>query len=101
MRNHFVIVLAVACAISSASASAQIIPPNSYLQNRIPAALPPPPEPPTINGPTIQAPSPGVIAPAPLTTFSDRAGQCQQEGGSAGLSGSGLSAYVGSCANAN
>jgi hypothetical protein len=101
MRNLFAIVVAVACAIFSASASAQILPQLPDLQTRIPAPLPPPPVPPTINGPMIQSPSAGVIAPPPLTTFSDRVGQCVQAGGGAGLSGSDLNAYTGACANAN
>jgi hypothetical protein len=101
MRNLFAIALAVACAAFAASASAQVVPPIPDLQARIPAPLPPPPMPPTINGPMGEGPSPGMIAPAPLTTFSDRVGQCLQVGGSGGLSGFDLSTYVGACANFN
>jgi hypothetical protein len=101
MKNLFVIALIAASVIFGASASAQILPQIPDLQARIPAPLPPPPVPPTINGPMIQSPSPGLIAPPPLTTFSDRVGQCLQGGGGAGLSGSDLNAYVGACANSN
>jgi hypothetical protein len=101
MKNLFAIVFTVACATLSASASAQVLPQVPDLQTRIPAPLPPPPAPPTINGPMIQGAAPEVIAPSPLTTFSDRAGQCMQEGGGAGLNPSDLSAFTGACANAN
>jgi hypothetical protein len=37
--------------------------PNPDLQNRIPAPLPPPPQPPVINGPLSQGPPPGVYQP--------------------------------------
>lgn len=100
MRRLFAFALAVAGIVSIASASAQVLPLFPDLQNRIPAELPPPPEPPTINGPMIEGPSPAVITPPPLTTFSDRVGQCMQEGGAGGLSGSDLGSYVGPCANA-
>jgi hypothetical protein len=101
MRNRLALVLAVAGAIFSASASAQILPQLPDLQSRIPAPLPPPAVPPVINGPMMQSAPLGLIAPAPLTTFSDRVGPCIQAGGGAGLSGSDLNAYIGACANAN
>ena len=101
MRNLIAIVLAGACAIFSASASAQIPPQLHDLQSRIPAPLPPPAAPPLINGPMLQAPSPGVIIPPPLTTFSDRVGQCLQEGEQGGLNASHLNAFIGTCANEN
>jgi hypothetical protein len=100
MRNLIAIVFAVACAIFSAPASAQIVPQIPDLQSRIPAALPPPPVVPTIYGPMTESPSQTAIAPLPLNTFGDRAGQCLQTGGGAGLSGSDLNSYVGACANA-
>jgi hypothetical protein len=99
-KLFIVVVAAAAAAILSAPASAQIVPQIPDLQARIPAPLPPPPAPPTINGPMGQGPAPGVLTPSPLTTFSDRVGQCTQQGGGAGLGGADLNAYVGSCANA-
>jgi hypothetical protein len=57
--------------------------------------------PPTINGSGIQGPPPGVIAPVPLNTFSDRVGRCLQEGSNAGLNMPDLNAFTGSCVNAN
>jgi hypothetical protein len=101
MRHLFAIVFAMACGLGNVCASAQILPQFPDLQARIPAPLPPPPAPPTINGPMFQSPSAGAIAPPPLSTFSDRVGQCMQQGGGGGLSGSDLNAYTGACANAN
>ncbi len=101
MRSLFAIVLAIACGLGNAGASAQVFEQPPVLQNRIPAPLPPPPALPTINGPMIQSPSPGIIAPPALNTFSDRVGNCLQESSGAGLSASDLNAFTGGCVNAN
>jgi hypothetical protein len=74
--------------------------PNPDLQNRIPAPLPPPPQPPVINGPLSQSPPPKVYRPPQLNTFSDRVAGCVDLGTSAGLRGPDLDAYTRSCANA-
>jgi hypothetical protein len=73
--------------------------PNPDLQYRIPAPLPPPPQPPIINGPLGQSPSPGVYYPPRLNTPSDRATACLQEGSGQGLRGRRLDRP--SCVNAN
>ena len=65
-------------------AAAQIIPPVPDLQSRIPAPLPPPPEPPIINGPLSRAPPPGVIVPGHITTYGDRVTRCVHEGAAGG-----------------
>ena len=52
-----------------------------------------------INPPAMQPPSPGVLLPPPLNTFSDRVTQCLQVGSSFGLSGPNLSTYSSVCAN--
>jgi hypothetical protein len=101
MRGLFAIVLVAACGLGPVCAPAQVLPQVPDLQSRIPAPLPPPPVPPTINGPMVQGPPPGVMAPAPLNTFSDRVGRCVQEASNAGLSVSDLNAFTGSCVNAN
>src|SRR5207253_6791068 len=75
--------------------------PDPALQNRIPAPLPPPPQPPIINGPLAQSPPPGVYMPRRLNTFGDRAASCLHEGSSYGLRGRKLDAYTRACANAN
>jgi len=93
--------LAAACALASVPALAQFEPPPPELQGRIPAPLPPPPQPPIINGPLNQAPPPGVYQPGPLKTFSDRVTTCMHEGAGYGLKGSKLNAYARRCANAN
>jgi hypothetical protein len=101
MKNLFAIVLAIVFGLSTVCASAQVLPQISDMQSRIPAPLPPPPVPPTINGSGVQGPPPGVIAPVPLNTFSDRVGRCLQEGSNAGLNMPDLNAFTGSCVNAN
>jgi hypothetical protein len=101
MKSLFAIVLAAVCELSSVCASAQVLPQLLDVQSRIPAPLPPPPVPPTINGSGVQGPPPGVITPAPLNTFGDRVGRCLQEGSNAGLNVSDLNAFTGSCVNAN
>jgi hypothetical protein len=54
---------------------------------------------PSVTVPATQSPSPGLLAPPPLTTFSDRATQCDQLGSSVGLSGPNLDFYSAACAN--
>jgi hypothetical protein len=54
---------------------------------------------PSVSDPAMQTPSPGVLAPPPLVTFSDRLTQCIQLGSSFGLSGSNLNSYSSVCAN--
>jgi hypothetical protein len=73
--------------------------PNPDLQNRIPAPLPPPPQPPVINGPLSQSPPPGVYQPPRLDTHQDRAARCVDQGSAAGLRGRKLDAYMRRCAN--
>ena len=73
--------------------------PDPALQNRIPAPLPPPAQPPIINGPLSQSPPPVVYMPRRLNTFSDRATSCLHEGSSYGLRGRKLDAYTRACAN--
>jgi hypothetical protein len=80
-------------------ATAQVGLPNPALENRIPAPLPPPAQPPIINGPLSQAPPPGVKTPPRINSFSDRATACAHEGSGYGLRGRKLDAYTRSCAN--
>jgi hypothetical protein len=54
---------------------------------------------PSVSDPAMQTPSPGVLAPPPLVTFSDRLTQCLQLGASFGQSGSNLNTYSSVCAN--
>src|SRR5262245_58655399 len=97
--------LAVGLTLASIVATTAVAQPPSFpdaaLQGRIPAPLPPPPQPPIINGPLGQSPPPGVYVPPRLTTHSDRVTSCLQEGAGYGLKGSKLNAYARSCANAN
>jgi hypothetical protein len=96
---RFGLLLAV---LGATPALAQPLPPSvPNLENRIPAPLPPPQLPPTINGPLSQSPSPGGRPPPRLNTHSDRATRCLQQGSGAGLSGADLDAYIGACANDN
>lgn len=87
--------------IATAPALAQIIPTPPALENRIPAPLPPPPQPPVIGGPLGQPQSPGVPAPPRLNTHSDRIVNCLHRGRSSGLQGAALEAYSRECGNAN
>jgi hypothetical protein len=80
---------------------AQLATPPPDLQNRIPAPLPPPPQPPAINGPLSQSPPQGTYNPPRLKTHGDRTRNCIQQGSGAGLRGADLDAYTRSCANAN
>jgi hypothetical protein len=101
MRRLFAIVLMLGCAIAIAPVSAQGIPPLiPNQQNRIPAPLPPPPEPPVIYGPNNPY-VPQVYMPPHLNTFSDRVSHCLQQGSSGGLRGGKLSRYTRACANDN
>jgi hypothetical protein len=93
------IVLAVC--LFAAPAAAQFVPPSPDLQNRIPQPLPPPPQPPIINGPLGQSPPPGVYQPGRLNTHSDRMTNCLHDGAGYGLRGARLQNYARSCANAN
>ena len=54
---------------------------------------------PSVSDPAMQPPSPGVLSPPPLVTFSDRLTQCLQLGASFGQSGSNLNTYTSGCAN--
>jgi hypothetical protein len=103
MQSRFLVglVLAVVSAFVASPAAAQIIPTPPALENRIPAPLPPPPQPPIINGPLGQAPPPGVYIPPQLNTHSDRVTNCLHQGRADGLRGRRLQSYARSCANAN
>lgn len=85
-------------------AAAQLIPPPPELENRIPAPLPPPPQPPIINGPLTegsQGQSPGAVRQRDIDTPSDRVTRCLHTGAGYGLSGAELDAYTRRCANAH
>ena len=101
MSIRLVIAVGLALALVAGSAAAQIVPTPPALENRIPAPLPPPPQPPIINGPLQQAPPPGVYVPPRLNTQSDRVIGCQHQGRADGLRGRQLQAYVQNCANTN
>src|SRR3954467_15877153 len=100
MRRIPLITLA-SCLLAATPAMAQVIPPPPELQNRIPQPLPPPPQPPIINGPLGQSPPPGVYQPPRLNTHSDRVTGCLHDGAASGLRGGRLQRYARSCANAN
>ncbi len=91
----------VLMAVSAPAAFAQVPGglPNPDLQNRIPAPLPPPPQPPVINGPLSQSPPSGVYQPRQGKSVSDRTSRCLSKGSGAGLRGEDLDAYVRRCAN--
>ncbi len=91
-------VILAAVAFSGALAQVPGLP-DPALQNRIPAPLPPPAQPPIINGPLSHSPPPGVYTPRRLNTFSDRATSCLHEGSSYGLRGRKLDAYTRACAS--
>ena len=94
-------IIAGLVALAIAPASAQITPTPPVLENRIPAPLPPPPQPPVINGPLGQSPPPGVYVPPRLNTYSDRVIACTHQGRADGLRGKALQSYTRDCANAN
>jgi hypothetical protein len=89
-----------AAPLTAAMAQQPAFLPNPDLQNRIPKPLPPPAQPPVINGPLAQNAPTGVVVPPRLKTFSDRANGCLDLGVSAGLRGKDLDAYTRSCSNA-
>jgi hypothetical protein len=98
MRS-MLIALATGCVLISTSAVAQL---KTFpeLEGRIPAPLPPPPQPPIINGFNgRQGPPPGVAETKPLNTFGDRVSRCMHEGAANGLHGGRLSRYVRRCGN--
>ena len=101
MSTRLVVAMGLALAFVAGSAAAQIAPTPPALENRIPAPLPPPPQPPIINGPLQQGPPPGVYVPPRLNTQSDRVIGCQHQGRADGLRGRQLQAYVRDCANGN
>jgi hypothetical protein len=98
---HSRLALAVALAFVVVPAAAQIVPTPPALENRIPAPLPPPAQPPIINGPLGQSAPPGVYVPPRLNTQSDRVTGCLHQGRADGLRGKLLQAYARDCANAN
>jgi hypothetical protein len=93
--------LAVLGAAAPVNAQVPLGVPDPALQNRIPAPLPPPPQPPVINGPLSQGRPQGIYNPPRLSTHGDRTGNCLQQGTGAGLRGADLDAFTRSCANAN
>ena len=101
MTRWLILIVALTFAIGATPLVAQIIPNPPALENRIPAPLPPPPQPPIINGPLGQSPPPGVYIPPRLNTHSDRVTGCLHQGRSDGLRGKRLQAYARECANAN
>jgi hypothetical protein len=100
MKRAIALMCAVTGLIAAEPAMAQFLPPPG-LENRIPAPLPDPPAPPVVNGPYLQAPSPGVYSPPRLSTQGDRAVRCFHQGGSNGLRGGELDAYTRECADGN
>ena len=92
-------IAAISCVLVVAPALAQFVPPPPALENRIPAPLPPPPQPPIINGPFGQAPPPGVYQPPRLDSHGDRTVRCLHQGAGSGLRGEELDAYVRDCVN--
>jgi hypothetical protein len=101
MRPKLVFAMVVACMVAGPPAAAQFQPPPPALENRIPAPLPPPPQPPVIDGPLGKSPPAGVHLPRRLDTFGDRASRCLQRGANAGLRGAELDAYTRECTNAD
>ena len=101
MRSRLALAAGAVLALIAGSAAAQIVPTPPALENRIPAPLPPPPQPPIINGPLGQSPPPGVYMPPRLNTQSDRVTGCLHQGRADGLRGKRLQAYARDCANAN
>ena len=97
--------MGVGLLLAAAAASAVLaqVPglPDPALQNRIPAPLPLPPQPPIVNGPLSQSPPPGVYLPPRHNTYNDRAASCVHEGSGFGLRGRKLDTYTRNCVNAN
>jgi hypothetical protein len=100
-RVAFIALCILACAATAAKAQLPLGVPDPYLQNRIPAPLPPPPQPPVINGPLSQSPPQGTYKPPQLNTYGDRTLNCLQQGSGAGLRGADLDAFTRACTNAN
>ena len=100
-RVALIAVCVLACAATAALAQLPPGVPDPYLQNRIPAPLPPPPQPPVINGPLSQSPPQGTYKPPQLNTYGDRTRNCLQQGSGAGLRGTDLDAFTRACTNAN
>ena len=101
MKRLVCIALAVGGLVAGTPALAQFAPGPPELQNRIPAPLPPPEQPPIINGPLGQSPPPGVYSPGRLDTHSDRVSRCLDQGTNSGLRGGKLQTYTRRCANAH
>ena len=101
MRNFIGAALAACCLLAASPGLAQFIPPPPELEGRIPQPLPPPPQPPFINGPWGQAPAPGAIKQRRLNSAGARATRCLHEGAGYGLRGGDLAAYSRVCANAD
>jgi len=101
MNRRLVLFAMIGCALTAAPAAAQIVPTPPALENRIPAPLPAPPQPPIINGPLQQAPPPAVYVPPRLNTHGDRVIACTHQGRADGLRGRRLQAYARDCANTN
>ena len=101
MPQHILVGLVVLVVAAAAAPAAAQTPglPDPFLQNRIPAPLPPPPQPPIINGPLSQGPPPGVYQPRRIDSYSDRTTACLHAGSSHGLRGRKLDAYTRTCAN--
>ncbi len=91
----------LASTLAVTPALAQFAPSPPELENRIPAPLPPPPQPPIINGPLGQSPPPVTYEPRQLNTSSDRATRCLHSGAASGLKGAKLDAYTRDCVNAD
>jgi hypothetical protein len=99
MRPLLAILLAVAAAVATVPARAQVtVPAVPDMSSRIPAPLPPPPEPPEIYGPGHPY-QPQVFQAPHLNTFSSRVTRCVHQGSVGGLRGGKLSAYARACAN--
>jgi len=99
---YTIILLAAGCLLGGAPAFAQFVPQVPNLENRIPAPLPPPPQPPVINGPLSQGVAPpSVYEPPNLNTFSDRVTGCLQQGGDVDLSSGELDSFTRACTNDN
>jgi hypothetical protein len=101
MTRILIIAVAAGNLIAAGPALAQVVPFPPELEGRIPAPLPPPPQPPIINGPLGQSPPPGVYYPPRLNTFADRMTHCIDQGTSYGLHGRRLNSYARRCANAH
>jgi hypothetical protein len=102
MKRISLVVLALAVVLIAAPSAAQLIPQPPELENRIPAPLPPPPQPPVIHGPATEG-SQGYsprVKQRRLRTQSDRVTRCLHSGAASGLSGAELDAYSRRCANA-